>query len=172
MVVEILKGNSNSIILYTFYHPPNSGPEVLLSLNTSLLNTKESTNIILVGDFNLPSIDWSLDLPAPANNDGLLEDTLCNRIGDDFLQQHVAGPTHIGGNKLDLVLCNCPEIFKNVSASSPDLSTFPTDHYIIEFELQLKFPRAKPVRRKAYNFKRANFDELREYLSYVHHPLC
>ena len=64
VVVEILKGNSNSIILYTFYRPPNSGPEVLLSLNTSLLNTKESTNIVLVGDFNLPSNDWSLDLPA------------------------------------------------------------------------------------------------------------
>ena len=97
----------------------------------------------------------------------MLEDTLCNLIGDNFLQQHVVGPTYIGGNKLDLVLCNCPEIIKNVSASSPDHSTFPTDHYIIEFELQLKFSRAKPVRRKTYDFKRANFDELREYLSYV-----
>ena len=119
MVVEKLKGNNSSFILYMFYRPPNSSPEVLLLLNTSLLNTKELTNIVLVGDFNFPSIDWSLDLPAPTNNGGLQEDTFSNLISatTSSVQQIVPGPIHIGCNKLDLVLCNCPEIIKNLNCT-------------------------------------------------------
>jgi hypothetical protein len=70
----------------------------------------------LIGDFNLPAIDWSLDQPTPATNGGQLEESFCDLVADSFLQQFISGSMHIDGNKLDLLLCNCPEIIKNVSS--------------------------------------------------------
>ena len=49
-VVEIINPNSKSIILYTFYRPPDSESDVLTRLNLSLLSTPESSRIILIGD--------------------------------------------------------------------------------------------------------------------------
>ena len=60
--VEIKTLNCIHVILYTFYHPPGSSPEILHDLNSSLQSNAESSRIVLVGDVNLPSIDWSTDL--------------------------------------------------------------------------------------------------------------
>ena len=40
------------------------------------------------------------------------------------------GPTHFGGNKLDLPLCNRPGNINNVKNLFPDELVFPTDHHI------------------------------------------
>jgi hypothetical protein len=65
----------------------------------------------LIGDFNLPALDWSLDQPTPATNGGQLEESFCDLVADSFLQQFISGSTHVDGNKLDLLLCNCPEMY-------------------------------------------------------------
>ncbi|CAB4000272.1 Hypothetical predicted protein, partial [Paramuricea clavata] len=67
-------------------------------------NTSESTCIVLIGDFNLPTIDWSLDQPTPATNGGQLEESFCDLVGDTFFQQFVRSTTHTGENMLDLLL--------------------------------------------------------------------
>ena len=59
------------------------------------------------------------------------------------------------------------ETINNLSTLSPDEVSFPTDHHLIEFTIQLKFKRAKPVRRNVYDYNRANFSELRRALSRV-----
>ncbi|CAB4009432.1 Hypothetical predicted protein, partial [Paramuricea clavata] len=88
-------------------------------------------------------------------------------IGDNFLHQFIMGPTHIAGNKLDPLLCNYPETIGNVSTLKPQSCNFPTDHYVIEFRVKLKFTRAKPVRRRVYDYKRGNFGDLRNFLTCV-----
>ena len=42
---------------------------------------------------------------------------------------------------------------------------FPSDHYVVEFEIILKFKRAKRVTRPVYDFKNCNFDSLRDSLT-------
>ena len=117
--------------------------------------------MLIVGDFNIPALDWS-DPSSPVNIGGnAAGDKICHLMGDNFLFQLIDGPTHIAGNKLDLLLCNCPEVIEDVITHSPGTSEFPSDHYIVEFSIKVKFQRAKPVRRKVYNFNRGNFDELR-----------
>ena len=98
-------------------------------------------------------MDWT-DSSSPVNIGGnATGDNFCDLIGDNFLVQFVDGPTHIAGNKLDLVLCNCPEVIEGVSTHSPGVRKFPSDHYIIDFSIRVKLHRAKPVRRKVYDFK-------------------
>ena len=47
VVIELIKPNKKSVLLYTFYRPPYSTTEPLQHLNTSLQNTSESSFIII-----------------------------------------------------------------------------------------------------------------------------
>ena len=168
VVVELNSTNSKPVTIYTFYRPPNSGPEVFDHLNSSLQDTVESSCIILVGDFNLPALDWTtFDESIPTTTGGQLEKTFCDVIADNFLQQFIPGPTHICGNKLDLLLCNYPGIIMKIQTSTPDQCKFPTDHYIIEFQIKLKFKQVRNVKRRVYNYKLGNFEGLRSCLPNV-----
>ena len=168
VVVELNNTNSKPVILYTFYRPPVSGPEVFHHLSSSLQNTSESSCIVLAGDFNLPALDWTtFDEQIPTTAGCQPENSFCDLFDDNFLQQFILGPTHNCGNKLDLLLSNCPEIITNVETSNPEQCKFPTDHYIVEFQIKLKFKRARNVKRRIYNYKLANFEGLRSCLSNV-----
>ena len=170
VVVELALKNCNSTLLYTSYRPPDSGPDAVQHLTLSLRKTPESSCVILIGDFNLTpmAINWSLDQPTPTTDGGQLEESFCELVGDNFLQQFIKGPTHVRGNTLDLLLCNCPEIIKNVTTLPPQQANFPTDHYIIEFQIQQTFRRADVVSRNVFKYKQAKFDELRSFLT--HNP--
>ena len=53
--------------------------------------------------------DWSGDQTAPINSGSCADHNIfCDLMGDNFLQQFIPGPTHLAGNKLDLLLCNWP----------------------------------------------------------------
>ena len=165
VVVELSQINNQSIILYTYYRPPGSPLDDIQQLSSSLANIPESSCVLLVGDFNLPAIDWSFDQPSPSNVGGHLEDKFFELFADYFLEQLIPGPTHRGGNKLDLLLCNCPEIIKRESTSSPEQSGFPTDHHILVFKIQKLISRAKSIRRTVFDYRRGNFEHLRKSLS-------
>ena len=161
--VELFKGSSKPVILYTFYHP-DPGPDDLNLLNHSLQQNSE-TACMVVGDFNLPSIKWSLDESTSTSLGGTAEEeAFSDLMEDNFLRQFIEGPTHIAGNKLDLLLCNFSEVIDHVSTTSPSQNEFPSDHYLVDFFIRLKFQRTKRVRRKTYDHKRADFDDLRSRL--------
>lgn len=138
VVVELKRCHEKSVLLYCFYHP-NTSPDPILKLNSSLCDNSESTCIIVLGDFNLPELDWSGDQTAPINNGSRTDHNIfCDLIGDNFLQQFIPGPTHLAGNKLDLPLCNWPEVIGSVRSFHPRDGLFPSDHYVVEFEIILK----------------------------------
>ena len=93
----------------------------------------------------------------------------CDLMGDNFFQQFIDGPTHIAGNRLDLLLCNCPEAIVNVSTLHPRELKFPSDHYVVaaEFEIRHKLKRAKGSKRLVYDYKNGDFDAFREALTTV-----
>lgn len=132
VVVEIFT-LGKPLILYTFYRPPDSNNNDLIELNASLRAIAESSCAILIGDFNIPALDWA-DSSSPIDLQGTpAGEKLCDLVEDNFLFQFVNGPTHIAGNKLDLILCNCPEVIQDFSTHSPGVSEFPSDHYIVDF---------------------------------------
>ena len=162
LVVQLNKANIKPIILYVYYRPPGSSSDGLNLLNNSLLSNPESSCIVLVGDFNIPSTSWSDNDSTPFTSGGCPNGEL---IGGNFLQQFVIGPTHSAGNKLDLLFCNRAESISNVLTSPADEHNFPTDHYVIEFSICTKFSRAKPVRRVIYDYNHTDSPALRKALS-------
>ena len=122
----------NDMELYVFATKHEASTNLVL--NNSLLSNPESSCIVLVGDFNIPSISWSDNDSTPITSGGCPNgEILCELIRDNFLQQFVISPTHSAGNKLDLLFCNCAESISNVLTSPADEHNFPTDHYVIEF---------------------------------------
>ena len=53
-----------------------------------------------------------------------LEESFYDLVGDNFLKQFIAGPTHVTADKLDLLFCNSAEIIKNVMTWSPEQFTY------------------------------------------------
>jgi hypothetical protein len=72
------------------------------------------------------------------------------------------GSTHSGGNKLDLLLSNHSEIIRDIRALPQE--QFPSDHIPIEFFVKQTFKRAYRVRRRVYDFRRGQFQQLRTFL--------
>ena len=142
VVTELMKSNNKPIILYTFYRPPDSKPDVLQQLNDSIQNNPESSRIVLVGDFNLPSVKWSSDQKTPINIGGPAENEIFGDLVDDnFLLQYI-----------DQITTSIRSLHRS-------------DHYIVEFDVKLKFKRAKPIKRRVFDYRKGNFDELRNFLT-------
>ncbi|GMS82775.1 hypothetical protein PENTCL1PPCAC_27522, partial [Pristionchus entomophagus] len=119
------------IRIINVYRSP-SAPALSLSSFVNYLSLLVSDDFpcIILGDFNLPHVDW-LTLCSPSQN------VLLDFVSDYRFTQCVHFPTRLT-NYLDLVFCNS-NIIHNVS-SAPPLS----DHLSITFELSIPSP---PPRR-------------------------
>ena len=129
-----------------FYRPPTQRADNLLALNNCLLSIAQYP-IILCGDFNLPSIDWSLTFPtvsSPAAN------LMCDLVRDNFLYQMVKGPTR-HHNLLDLVFTNQPDLFHDVQV----VDNLPlTDHDAVQLSFAVVVPHHSNRKRLLYNYKK------------------
>lgn len=164
LMIELYPSNRTKFMLSVFYRPPNNDIASLLELQNSLNMLNDSCKLVLVGDFNLPNINWSREFPTPSANGGRKEELFCDLISDTFLFHTINGPTHIHGSKLDCVLGNAPHLISNTETTHPS-GVFPTDHYLIEFDIILRFRKLKEISRAVYDFKNADLQGLRECLS-------
>ena len=178
-VVEISHSNNNDPFEYIcvdiydgkkpfrvicFYIPPtcSNTPQVIENVcNIINLYASSSKPIFIIGDFNMPTIDW-ISLTPTSN---LSHSIFLDYCIDHCFSQHVHSSTHNKGNILDLLLCN--PISKNLLLSCsvlPPLSAS-CDHSIISFKLITKNTPAIPVTSSYPDFKNANYDLINEELS-------
>lgn len=88
-------------------------------------------------------------------------------MDDNFFQQFIPGPTHIAGNKLDLLLCNCPEIIEDVLTSHPREKRFLSDLCVVKIKIRHKFKHIRGAKRIVFDCKNGNFDDLTDCLAKV-----
>lgn len=87
------------------------------------------SNVLIMGDFNLPDINWDSLSGSSVNSKNF-----CDFIFNFNLTQLIAHPTHRKGNILDLVISNTPEVVDNLLINKhPSLDT---DHFMISFDLK------------------------------------
>ena len=111
-------------------------------------------NTILIGDVNLPDINW-LDGTSTSRGRRILETTL-----EEDLAQLVNFPTHVKGNILDLVLTNCPD---KVISVSDEGRVGKSDHCILNIELELSVVK-KSDRPTRSNWNKADTVGHKAYL--------
>ncbi|PFX15231.1 putative RNA-directed DNA polymerase from transposon X-element [Stylophora pistillata] len=161
VVAEVNPTKANKFLLYGFYRPPSTNSEYLLELKQSLSHEELNTPLFLCGDFNFPDIHWNFEAAPGLDN---LPNMFCDIVSVTFLTQMNHSTTRITDNAeniLDLVFTNQPE---RVCEMETFDCQFATDHLELAFLIKTKVKRERLV-RYSYDFKKANFDALRQALS-------
>jgi len=119
------------LTLCCIYVPPNPDSPHITDLITYLSDIMSShcNDTILLGDFNMPDIDWST-LSSSSHHSA----SFCDFTFNYNLSQLIDKPTHIKGNTLDLILTNTCHRIKNINISTP-MNILSSDHSIINFTL-------------------------------------
>ena len=95
-------------------------------------------HVLIMGDFNYPSIDWSTSTATQFSSSGCVE--FVQTTEDCFYTQHVLYPTR-GSATLDLILTTDPDLVSDVQIA-PNLGN--SDHNMITFtvhDTNMKFQR-------------------------------
>ena len=166
LVLQINFQREAVLIIVVYRSPSCSSPALCEFLDfISGVITDWPSGIILVGDLNLPLIDWcGMSLRGGASS-------FCSQKFIEFcksnnLIQTVDKPTH-GSNILDVVLANEASLIDGMSVLPP-FST--SDHNIISFCIRpYSFSdRIPPTSRIIYrNFSKGNFDAINRELSVI-----
>ena len=125
------------------------------------MRKKNVKKVILMGDFNLPHINWS---------DGIGVSTIDNTFLNDFAEcgmvQCIENSTHNKGSVLDFLLSKSLDHVLNLKVLT-DKSYCYSDHYPITFDIKIKCSHRILPKRKMYNFKWADWPNIKSYLDCV-----
>ncbi len=154
--------------LICVYRPPNASNQFSLDLWRLLSNLSTEKFPVLIGDFNLPCVDWKFLCRNKVQNN------LNNHVLNEFLNfvrsfnmsQFIEEAT-CGKNVLDLVLCNEPQVVLECEVTEPFV--FNAVHKAIDFSLYVKDAPRDQVAKLEYfiYFKNADYVEMGKLLDSV-----
>ena len=160
----IIEKGGKKILVGSVYRSPNCSNrnnELLLQKMQLMNDIAGDNRVCLLGDFNLPNIDWAEKRLKPGANS--FEALFLEATNDCFLQQHVTENTRYSGlqaSLLDLVFTKEERDVVNIEILAP---LGQSDHGIICGDLVTKWmPRKAQRPRRMYHkgdFKKVN-DEL------------
>ena len=152
---------SQSFIICVVYLPPAPSLSLIQSLSSHLSQFQESCNFVLLGDFNLPDINWD----TLCGTSGVAE-TFCDMCFEFNFSQLISCSTHVHDNILDLVLTNNEDLISSISVCPTDNLPISSDHYSITFELScfVRLQSSDNVIQYAYDYSKADFTEMNAYI--------
>ena len=140
------------VLIGCIYRSPSSltvNNDKLLKLINQANDIAGGSRLLILGDFNVPYIDWENRFPEPRARK--VEKDFCKTITDNLMYQHVRNITRINGPEqatLDLIFTKEEEDIKNITVLRP---LGGSDHGIVKGELICKWKsRFTPRKSKAY----------------------
>ena len=158
----VIKTRDNINRLYAcIYRSPNSSSEnndkLIANLEWAMSNYSEC---ILVGDYNLPQINWDLEQSSSENSNKFLD---C--IRDNGIEQTVREPTRYRNDQtpsiLDLLLVSDPNIINHTEIGVP---LGKSDHCTIEFSVENSKKSNKSVKTH-YDFEKMDSEKFQETIN-------
>ena len=131
------------------YRPPNSDLNVFNEhIEQCLFNVScEFSVICMLGDFNIPNINWC----NPINVNGFNAASNFIQLMHSFALTPVNFiPSNIHGNVLDLIFSNTNDFIFDLTGSSNE---FPSDHAVLYFKMRLYHATNCMPPRVIYNYK-------------------
>ena len=153
-----VKSEKECIEFICVYRSPNSSDENDTYLCEDILNyMKKRSDCVLIGDINLPGIDWNKN---SSDKKGRL---FLNNANNNLLTQCIDFPTHIKGNILDLLIINNSDIFLNAD----DVGRLgKSDHVMLLINLKFKRSVNKTVQHIP-DWSKGDLNGFREELSKI-----
>ncbi len=121
--------------------------------------------LLLLGDFNLPFIDWNRSCVVNRGPDSL-ESQFLQLSLERGLSQLVPEPTR-GENTLDLVFSTEPYLVSSISVDEP---LGGSDHRAVQFSSELSFNSGHCQASQGYNFHKADYQAIAQALDHVDWP--
>ena len=124
---------SQKTIICVLYRPPecptSSFKDLLGFLDKYIAKYNENYQLSILGDFNLPRINWSLNSVLPGGSISSVESAslLLDFMSENLCTQHILEPTRMD-NVLDLYISNAEDLISHISTSETPLS----DHKHVE----------------------------------------
>ena len=143
----------NDVTFHLIYRSPNAPPAAMNDLERVIRSVKK--NSILVGDFNLPDINWEMGTGS-ARTAAFLE-----AVDDLLLTQVVDFSTQVKGNCLDLVLTNIPERIVDVCEAG---RLGKSDHEMILLTVNMQ-GGCETAKKEVLNWGRADWSSMRADLA-------
>ena len=168
-LVAILLLNLN-LFVCVVYVPPSIGLSLFKNILCFLESLAITNSILIMGDFNLPDINWST---LTSSSSSVHSDYFCEFVFDCNLTQLVDGPTHCKGNCLDLILSNTPDSVGPITISPHSL--IQSDHYLLSFTLSVRNHssiKSEEVTRYVLDLSKLNYTDMAEYLLDVDFSDC
>ena len=138
VVIQLLDLN---LFVCVVYVPPSIDLSHFKNILIFLESIAKTNSILIMGDFNLPDINWSTLTSSAVHSD-----CFCEFVFDCNLTQLVDGSTHCKGNCLDLILSNTPDSVGSISISPHSL--IQSDHYLLSFTLSVR--NHSSIKRKQF----------------------
>ena len=157
-----LKGDKyEGITVCCIYRSPSSNPDQDKDLTLLLKNqvTAAKRGIVIVGDFNLPEIDWNTCQVKNSSNSGLM---FVDAVRKLYLSQHIDFPTRGRGTDtphlLDLVLTDQP-IIEKIDRIAP---IGKSDHCVILVKTNIG--TVQEHSKQKLNFDKGDYNGFRSYM--------
>ena len=157
------------INLCLIYNPPNSESNYQQKLLAYLSDNMQATEeVILLGDFNVPDINW-----ATLSGSSDLSSKLCDLIFQHNYVQQVDHPTHIHGNILDLIITSSEDTVSGINITKEFNQAIKLDHYLISFKLQLTSLSPTTSKDPVYifDYHKGDYESLNDLLYNTDFPL-
>jgi hypothetical protein len=160
--INIKTNQKENLLFGCIYRSPNSPQENTAELNHMLgsLTKDKHPQLLIVGDFNFPGINWSASIGSNERERDFLD-----AINDAFLHQHVSKPTHgrPGQNPtlIDLVLTSDDDCILNLTHLSPLAKSH---HACLAFDYVCR-PATRKNQRNITCYNKGDYQSLRTYLT-------
>ena len=160
-----LKINTLNLILCCAYIAPNSPTEIYSShfQEIELIHTSSTNSeLLIVGDYNLPNIKWDTDFPSHSANStiNIVRESMCDLNLTQF--NYVCNSFN---NLLDLVFSTLTDVVVTEMVDS----ILPLDiHFHPALEITLSLPSAISLIEPRYtlrNYKKGKFTEINSYIA-------
>lgn len=153
------------LIICCYYRSNISLPNIskINDILDSVMSKYPGCKLLLLGDLNLPGIDWKTHSVKTGAQYKSIHHEFINTLHSNNLHQLIHEPTHVHGNILDLVCINDPTIIRSTNVIIPGLS----DHYIVTTEIDIETIAQPSNSHKASKHeirihRKANVDVFRE----------
>ena len=116
---------------------------------------------MIIGDFNLPDIDWDL-----LNDESRQSTNFCELIVHLNLCQLITSSTHNAGNILDLILTNNDQLVHDIVIHYALPSSLSSDHFIITFKVLVSsLTKVQVPQESTPNYSKANWEAMNTFFN-------
>ncbi|MBM6549301.1 hypothetical protein H7673_10610 [Streptococcus dysgalactiae subsp. equisimilis] len=162
--VRIPLRSRDTLLVGIVYRPPSCGrddDEEFIQTFSSFLTSQEYSHLLIMGDFNAPGINWSLNCSDGHSFSNLLLQLVHENSWTQHVKEHTRHRVGQNSSLLDLVLTNESHLVDQVRVTAP---LGKSDHALLEFDCICYWAASRNQCRLTRNFRRANLSGLISYL--------